>query len=68
MGLQKARKNKGWSIPQLSRESSVPVRTIEDMERREREGRFDGKIKTVIKLAIALDVDLQELCEFVDTN
>ena len=39
------------SVPELSRLSGVPVRTIEDLEKR-----GDGRVSTLIKLADALDV------------
>ena len=47
----------GLSVPALSRISCVPVRTIEDLEKR-----GDGRISTVYKLAKALNVTLDELC------
>ncbi|KAE9633701.1 helix-turn-helix domain-containing protein [Defluviitalea raffinosedens] len=62
MNLQKIRTEKGYSIAKLSELSGVPKRTIEDMERREREGNPEGKISTIIKLAEALEVTLDELC------
>ncbi|MDL2301819.1 helix-turn-helix transcriptional regulator [Lachnospiraceae bacterium OttesenSCG-928-D06] len=57
MNLREIRKNKGFSVPELSRLSSVPVRTIEDLERR-----GDGRVSTLIKLSDALDVSLDVLC------
>lgn len=45
------------SIPQLSKLSGVPVRTIEDLE-----ARGDGRVSTLIKLADALQVTLDALC------
>ena len=42
---------------ELSRLSGVPVRTIEDLEKR-----GDGRVSTLIKLADALSVPLDELC------
>lgn len=57
MRLKEIRKNKGLSVPQLSELSSVPVRTIEDLEKRD-----DGRVSTLIKLADALNVTLDELC------
>ena len=57
MRLREIRKSKGLSVPQLSELSSVPVRTIEDLEKRN-----DGRVSTLIKLADALQVTLDELC------
>ena len=57
MKLKKIRLEKGLSVPELSRLSSVPVRTIEDLEKR-----GDGRVSTLIKLADALSVTLDELC------
>ena len=57
MKLKEIRKLKGLSIPALSRLSGVPVRTIEDLEKRD-----DGRVSTVIKLADALNVSLDYLC------
>ena len=50
--------NRGLSVPALSRESGVPIRTIEDLERRN-----DGRISTALKLAKALNVTMDELCK-----
>ena len=52
-----ARLEKGLSVAELSRLSGVPVRTIEDLEKR-----GDGRVSTLIKLADALSVTLDELC------
>ena len=57
MNLRKIRLEKGLSVAELSRLSGVPVRTIEDLERR-----GDGRVSTLIKLADALSVTLDELC------
>lgn len=57
MKLREIRKEKKLSVPALSKLSTVPVRTIEDIEKR-----GDGRISTFIKLADALDVTLDELC------
>jgi len=57
MKLRTIRKDKGLSVPALSKLSGVPIRTIEDLERR-----GDGRVSTLIKLADALDVTLDELC------
>lgn len=64
MQLQQIRNDMGYSIAQLSELSGVSRRTIEDMERRAREGHPEGKISTAIKLATALNVSLDELCGF----
>jgi transcriptional regulator with XRE-family HTH domain len=57
MKLRTIRKEKGVSVPELSRRSGVSVRTIEDLERR-----GDGRVSTLIRLADALEVTLDELC------
>ena len=57
MNLKKIRLAKGLSAPALSKLSGVPVRTIQDLERR-----GDGRVSTCIKLADALEVALDELC------
>ena len=57
MKLREVRKAQGLSVPELSRQSDVPVRTIEDLEKR-----GDGRVSTLIKLADALKVSLDELC------
>jgi len=58
MNLRNIRLNRGLSVPALSRESGVPIRTIEDLEKRN-----DGRISTVLKLAKALNVTMDELCK-----
>ncbi len=58
MNLRSIRLNRGLSVPALSRESGVPIRTIEDLERRN-----DGRISTALKLAKALNVTMDELCK-----
>ena len=57
MNLRKIRVEKGLSVAELSRLSGVPVRTIEDLEKR-----GDGRVSTLIKLADALSVTLDKLC------
>ena len=57
MNLRKIRLEKGLSVAELSRLSGVPVRTIEDLEKR-----GDGRVSTLIKLVDALSVTLDELC------
>lgn len=57
MRLKQLRLSQGLSVPALSRIADVPVRTIEDLERRD-----DGRVSTMIKLADALRVTLDELC------
>lgn len=57
MNLKQIRLKKGLSVPALSRISDVPVRTIQDLERRD-----DGRMSTLIKLAKSLNVTLDELC------
>lgn len=57
MNLRTLRLEKSLSVPALSRLSGVPVRTIEDIEKR-----GDCKVSTAIKLAAALNVTLDDLC------
>jgi transcriptional regulator with XRE-family HTH domain len=57
MKLTQIRTEKGMTRKALSELSGVPLRTIEDLERRD-----DGRVSTLIKLADALEVSLDELC------
>lgn len=57
MKLKQIRNNRSLSLRALSELSGVPQRTIEDLERRN-----DGRASTLIKLADALGVTLDELC------
>lgn len=57
MKLKEFRNKKSLTVKQLSELSGVPVRTIKKPERRD-----DGKVSTMIKLADALHVTLDELC------
>lgn len=57
MNLKEIRKSQSLTIPALSEISSVPKRTIEDIERK-----GECKVSTAIKLADALKVTLDELC------
>ncbi|MDR1705190.1 MAG: helix-turn-helix domain-containing protein [Clostridiales bacterium] len=54
-GIRTARK---LSVPRLAELSGVPRRTIQDIEKR-----GDCLISTALKLAEALEVTLDELCE-----
>ena len=56
MNLREIRKSQNLSVPELSRLSGVSVRT-EDLEKR-----GDGRVSTLIKLADALNVSLDQLC------
>ena len=57
MKLKEIRLEKELSVPQLVELSGVPRRTIQDIEKRD-----DGRVSTMIKLADALSVTLDELC------
>lgn len=59
MNLRTIRLEKSLSVPALSKSSSVPVRTIEDIEKR-----GDCKVSTAKLLAAALNVTLDTLCDF----
>jgi transcriptional regulator with XRE-family HTH domain len=52
------RKQKGWSQEKLAQESSISYNTLIKLERN---GIKNPKIETVIKLADALNVSLDEL-------
>lgn len=54
--LREIRKNKDLSVPALSRLSGVPIRTIEDIEKR-----GDCRISTAKKLANALKIKLDDI-------
>ncbi len=57
MNLKTIRLSKGLSVPALVELSTVPRRTIQDIEKS-----GDCKVSTAIKLADALEVTLDELC------
>ena len=63
MNLKKLRNEKNLTVPALSKLSEVPVRTIEDIEKR-----GDCKVSTAVKLAKALGVSLDTLCDFYLDN
>ena len=56
--LVKLRKQKGWSQERLATESGISYNTLIKLERG---GILNPKIETVIKLADALNVSLDEL-------
>lgn len=60
MNLRTIRKNAGLSVPELSRRSGVPIRTIENIEKTDH-----ATVANAIKLADALGVTLDELCRDV---
>jgi transcriptional regulator with XRE-family HTH domain len=47
---------KGYSVPQVSRETGMSVRTIQDIEKR-----GDCLVSNLVKLAKVLDVTLNDL-------
>ena len=63
MNLRTIRLEQGLSVPALSRLSGVPVRTIEDIEKR-----GDCKVSTAKLLASALNVSLDSLCADEEPN
>lgn len=63
MNLKAIRKEQGLSVPKLSLLADVPVRTIEDIEKRD-----DCRISTAIKLADALGITLDALCRTKENN
>lgn len=58
MQLRNIRLEQGLSVPKLSTLAGVPIRTIEDIEKR-----GDCKVSTAKLLAAALKVSLDKLCE-----
>ena len=61
MRLKEIRKARKLSVPALAELSGVPRRTIQELEVRN-----DGRVSTMIKLADALGVSLDELCRDPD--
>ena len=57
MNLKKLRTERKFSVPELSRRSGVPVRTIENIEKTDH-----ATVANAIRLADALGVTLDELC------
>lgn len=57
MNLRKIRTGQQLSVPELSRRSGVPIRTIENIEKTDH-----ATVANAIKLADALGVTLDELC------
>jgi transcriptional regulator with XRE-family HTH domain len=57
MRLREIRKSKNLSVPKLSELAGVPIRTIEDIVKR-----GDARVSTMIRLADALGITLDELC------
>lgn len=57
MNLKELRTKKGMTIKQLSEITKISIRTIEDIQKR-----GDCLVSNAIKLANALDVTLDELC------
>lgn len=57
MKLREIRLEKKLSVPKLSELSGVPVRTIENIEKRN-----EATVSNAKKLAQALEVTLDELC------
>lgn len=57
MKLKEIRKSQKITVPKLSELSKVPVRTIENIEKRN-----ECTVSNAKKLAIALGVTLDELC------
>ncbi|MFQ9509356.1 MAG: helix-turn-helix transcriptional regulator [Lachnospiraceae bacterium] len=61
MNLKEIRTSKNLFVPQLVDLSGFPRRTIQDIEKR-----CDGRVSTMIRLADALNVSLDELCKSKD--
>ena len=57
MNLRKLRTERKFSVPELSRRSGVPVRTIENIEKTDH-----ATVANAIRLADALGVTLDALC------
>lgn len=58
MDLRKIRTEKNMTIPQLVELTGIPKRTIEDIQKR-----GDCLVSNALKLAKALNVSLDELCQ-----
>lgn len=58
--LAKLRRQKGWSQEKLSQEAGISYNTLIKIER---SGIKNPKIETIVKLANALNVKLDELVE-----
>lgn len=58
MNLREIRLERGLSVPKLVELSSVPRRTIQEIENRN-----DCRVSTAIQLADALGITLDELCK-----
>jgi transcriptional regulator with XRE-family HTH domain len=58
MNLRQIRLNKNYTVPKLAKLSGLSIRTIEEVERRKK-----CTVDTAKKLASALEVTLDELCE-----
>jgi transcriptional regulator with XRE-family HTH domain len=58
MRLKKIRANSGLSVAKLAALSGVPLRTIQEVERRDA-----CSVSTALKLSKALNVTLDELCK-----
>lgn len=56
--LKEHREAKGITIPKLAERTGIPKRTIEDVQRR-----GDCLVSNALKLAEALGVTLNDLCE-----
>ena len=56
--IKKIRKNKGWSQERLAREADISYQTLIKIEQNRVK---NPKLKTLIKLANALEVTLDEL-------
>ncbi|MDP4119953.1 MAG: helix-turn-helix transcriptional regulator [Bacillota bacterium] len=56
--IRELRNNKNISIQKLSEETGLHRRTLQDIEKRD-----DCLVSNAIKIAKALDVTLEELCE-----
>lgn len=59
MNLRKIRLEKSLTVPALSKLADIPVRTIENIEKRN-----ECTVSNAKKLAKALEVTLDELCDF----
>ncbi len=63
MKLKEIRLSQDLSVPKLVELSGVPRRTIQDIEKND-----DCKVSTALKLAKALNVTLDELCQPKETE
>lgn len=64
MKLKEIRTEKGLSQKELAEQSSVPFRTVQDIEQM----KTDPRLSNVLKISKALGVTLDQLCASTEEN